>query len=513
MILLLLYPLSLAACVLTLSLWFYYQQKSFLGKVLRGAFFLSLLVYLLAWLLHAGDWNAKTAILVRDLIILGAVPAVLSFLKNRSVAFFLLLGAAAAGLGWYLQGTSFYSTKQPADSGFVYPEEGEWELLVELHEGAPVEQLQERLKEYGLLFVPAFTMEHPDWTELDDFYAVEIPENLEGQTDQIVQALEDSGLVDWVEDNESVSVAPLPERKLPKVNKKFGLNDPGLEFQWGLEATEADQWYAQYRAGKLKPVQKALVAILDTGIDVGHEDLKGRLVSTRSEYDRDVQGHGTHCAGIAGAISNNGLGVASLIPSDDFIALTSIKVLNDYGMGTQRQIINGMLEAADRGAAVISMSLGGRSSPSKQRAYRQAVQYANRAGAIVVVAAGNNGSDARQIAPANTTGVIVVSAVDTLLNRASFSNQVDGLKMGVAAPGVAIYSTIPGGKYASFNGTSMATPYVAGVLGLMKSLRPDLNTEQAFELLNRTGSRTGNTLQTGKLVMPAAALQQLQEMR
>lgn len=88
MILLLLYPLSLAACVLTLSLWFYYQQKSFLGKVLRGAFFLSLLVYLLAWLLHAGDWNAKTAILVRDLIILGAVPAVLSFLKNRSVAFF-----------------------------------------------------------------------------------------------------------------------------------------------------------------------------------------------------------------------------------------------------------------------------------------------------------------------------------------------------------------------------------------------------------------------------------------
>ena len=103
------------------------------------------------------------------------------------------------------------------------------------------------------------------------------------------------------------------------------------------------------------------------------------------------------------------------------------------------------------------------------------MEYAAKKGAIVVVAAGNSNMNAKDYAPANTPGVITVAALDTNLNRASFSNFVQDLDQGIAAPGVAIYSSIPGNKYAAFNGTSMATPYVAGLVGLMKSLQPDLN--------------------------------------
>jgi thermitase len=96
------------------------------------------------------------------------------------------------------------------------------------------------------------------------------------------------------------------------------------------------------------------------------------------------------------------------------------------------------------------------------------------------------------------------------LNRAVFSNYVTDIKMGVAAPGVGIYSTIPNNKYNTFNGTSMATPYVAGLLGLMKSINPNLTAQQAYDILNKTGKDTKATSQTGKLIVPFEALKGLQ---
>ena len=147
------------------------------------------------------------------------------------------------------------------------------------------------------------------------------------------------------------------------------------------------------------------------------------------------------------------------------------------GSGTQKGIIAGIIEAADRGAAVISMSLGGRSTQSRQQAYQDAVKYASQKGAVVVAAAGNSGQNAKDYAPVNTPGVIGVAALDTLGRKAGFSNTVQDIRMAVAAPGVQIYSTIPGNQYASFNGTSMATPHVAGVIGLLKSMNPNLNTQ------------------------------------
>ena len=244
------------------------------------------------------------------------------------------------------------------------------------------------------------------------------------------------------------------------------------------------------------------MVILDTGVDATHEDIAANFKSIKTKHDKDGNSHGTHCAGIAAAVSNNGKGIASFAPNNRFIQVSSVQVLSSFGSGTQRGIIKGILEAADNNASVISMSLGGRSSDSKQRAYRQAVSYANRKGAIVVVAAGNSNMNAKNYSPANTPGVITVSAVDDELNKATFSNFITDLEMGIAAPGVNIYSTIPDNKYAAFNGTSMATPYVAGLLGLMKAIDPKLTTSEAYTILNNTGKPTNDTELTGRFIQP-----------
>jgi thermitase len=155
------------------------------------------------------------------------------------------------------------------------------------------------------------------------------------------------------------------------------------------------------------------------------------------------------------------------------------------------------------------MSLGGPSSDKIQRAYQQAVKYANKKGAIVVVAAGNENVNAIRRAPASVDGVITVSAIDESIQKAGFSNTVGDLKMGIAAPGAQIYSTIPNNAYEYFNGTSMATPYVAGLVGLLKSIKPKLTTKEVYKILNHTGKETKQTTKTGKLIYPAGAVKEL----
>jgi thermitase len=137
------------------------------------------------------------------------------------------------------------------------------------------------------------------------------------------------------------------------------------------------------------------------------------------------------------------------------------------------------------------------------------VKYANKLGAIVVVAAGNSNRNASDFSPVNSKGVIGVSAVDSDLNRAEFSNYVQDLPLGVAAPGVGIYSTIPNNRYETYNGTSMATPYVAGLLGLMKSIKPNLTTEEAYKILNESGMDTRNSKLTGKFIQPLGAVKRI----
>lgn len=210
-----------------------------------------------------------------------------------------------------------------------------------------------------------------------------------------------------------------------------------------------------------------IVAICDTGGDPDHPDLKARFLPdghkdyTGSRYGwRDVQGHGTHCSGISLASMDGSVGVIGAAPEAKLLIQ---KVLGDRGSGASSWIAAGIRNAADLNAGVISLSLGG-GSPDTQT--RSAIQYATSKGAWVVAAAGNDGGPATSY-PGHYPETIAVAALDSELRRASFStiNQQND----VATPGVSILSTLPDNRYGRMSGTSMATPYVAGCLALVRS--------------------------------------------
>jgi thermitase len=245
-------------------------------------------------------------------------------------------------------------------------------------------------------------------------------------------------------------------------------NDPYYGQQWQYPKIQApDAWAV------VTGTSQVAIAILDTGIDQSHEDLRSKVAqnvnfTTSGSFD-DKYGHGTHVAGSAAAATNNGLGVAGTCPN---CALYNVKVLGDNGSGAWSWIASGIVWAADEGAKVINMSLGGSTGSST---VEEAVNYAWNKGVVLVAAAGNSGSSSPSY-PAYYSNVIAVAATDQTDNKASFSNYGDWVD--IAAPGVSILSTAPdhrnriwgfGVKYATGSGTSMATPHVAGTAGLVWS--------------------------------------------
>ncbi|MCO6479246.1 MAG: S8 family serine peptidase [Phaeodactylibacter sp.] len=505
------YPLAFTGAVASLALWFLYRTNDAKSKAFQPLFFGTFGIYILSVLLQDASMSIKLGALFRDLIAMTVFG--LAFQVISSHKKWLALGSilAVGALGWYYQSFMAGAFARPVQDRVEYDASGE--LLLEVAEGTGEEALATVARKYGLKLERAFAPQYPEATELDDYFAVDVPPQYADRLAEVISELQGVNTVDWVEPNEIVTVSPIPARRTPNINKKFGINDPGLEHLWGFEAMEVDKLLAHMETEGLSPQRKALIAILDTGVDAEHEDIKGNFRSTKTVYDNDPKAHGTHCAGIAAAVSNNGVGVASFSRDNQFVEVTSIKVLNASGMGSQRTIIKGILEAADVGADVISLSLGGLSNQTKERAYQKAVDYANKKGAIVIAAAGNSNRDAKSFAPAGVPGVIAVSALDGQLNRAVFSNYVTNLEMGIAAPGVNIYSTIPNNRYSSFNGTSMATPYVSGLVGLLKSLDPDMDTRKAYQILHETGKKAGNTQETGRLIYPLGAVLELERQK
>lgn len=510
-----LYAPFYALSALALIGWTYFQDQGNRAQNFQRLFALAFGTYFLSILSADAQFGFKLGVLFRDLLVMGGLGFLFKILLHKRGVFIVGSILMAAGFIWFYTSTvkptfvnkSINTHNIEVLNGLNLDENGE--LLMEIKEQAKLDQLSKTLEKYNLTVERAFYPEQADQTNLDNYYVVNIPNKYNMNIAEVEQALYDSGIVEWVEENEVVNVAPIEANKLPPINNKFGINDPGLEQMWGFEAMSVDELYNYLNNNNIKPKRKALIAILDTGVDAQHEDLKGNFKSIKNQYDNDPVGHGTHCAGIAGAVSNNNKGVASFSTDNRFVQITSIKVLNSYGSGTQKSIINGMIEAADKGADVLSMSLGGFSDRFKVKAYADAVKYVTKAGGIVVAAAGNSNRNAKDYSPVNTPGVIGASAIDIELNKAAFSNTVNDIKMGVAAPGVSIYSTIPNNKYNAYNGTSMATPYVAGLVGLMKSINPKLTAPEAYEILNKTGKDTKSTNLTGKLIKPANAVQAL----
>ncbi|MEW6746465.1 MAG: S8 family peptidase [Planctomycetota bacterium] len=237
-------------------------------------------------------------------------------------------------------------------------------------------------------------------------------------------------------------------------------NDTYWGSQWGPAKIQCPAgWDINTGSSAIK------IAIVDTGIDMGHADLNDKIrpgydfVNNDSNADDD-NGHGTHCAGIAAAETNNALGVAGVGFN---CSLVPVKVLNSSGSGSYTTVANGINWAADNGAHVISLSLGGTSSSGT---LESAVNYAWGKGVVIVAAAGNNGNTT-PFYPAYYANCIAVASTDSNDNRSSFSNY--GSWVEVAAPGSSIYSTYDGNSYTTLSGTSMAAPHVAGLAGLLWS--------------------------------------------
>ncbi len=503
-----LYPSSYFISLLGLIMWFYFRDNRKMSRLMSTTFLGGFFVYLFALAFANGTLSFKLFVLARDLIVLGLVSQFFSFFKENKLIFFIMLAVLFGSYQFkyksYLIQTFDVQT-EIKDNSILLDEEGE--LIIELKEGHGINELESIIKKYGLAYESAFVMVNPDQTDLDNYYVVDIPSNKENALSKIEKELDKSDLTVWVEQNEVFQVDPLPATKLPPPSSiKYGINDPYLDQMWGFEAMEMHKLFQLLKDNKVTATRKATIMILDTGIDAKHEDLRDNYKTVNVTHDTDFNGHGTHCAGIAAAVSNNGVGIASFSTDNQFVEVSAVKVLGPRGHGSQRSVVNGILAAADNKADVISLSLGSRSNHQKQKTFRIAIDYAKKAGSIVVVAAGNSNMDAKKYAPANTPGVITVSAVDTLLGRASFSNYVNNIEMAVAAPGVKIYSTIPGNKYAAFNGTSMAAPHVSGLIGLMKSIKPSLTTNEAYEILHNTGKSTKNSEETGKLINPSKAV-------
>ena len=252
-----------------------------------------------------------------------------------------------------------------------------------------------------------------------------------------------------------------------------------------------------------------MVAIVDTGVDGKHEDLKSVMGKTQGKKgDRDVQGHGTHCAGLAGAATNNKTGIASLNWEGKFIEVRGYKGLNDNGTGSMWQVARAITQAAEDEADVISLSLGSYGKAPKVQ--RDAIAYALKQGCIVVAAAGNSyGDDAKNHAPCNIKGVIAVSAVAKDMSRSFFSNINTSLDMPIAAPGTNVYSTFPDGEYKFLNGTSMATPIVSGMLGIVRAYQPEISATEAYKLINDAAQTVKASDEVGKVVDPLATIQEL----
>jgi subtilisin family serine protease len=265
-------------------------------------------------------------------------------------------------------------------------------------------------------------------------------------------------------------------------------------------------------AWKLSKGKGAKVAVLDTGCDFGHRDLKrvtGKDFTGSRSGAADVNGHGTHCLGVVGA-DENGEGVVGVAPEADMI---SGKVLGDNGSGLSSWIANGIDWAISEKVDVISMSLG---SDAPDQRIGAAVERARQAGIIVVAAAGNSGPRENTAGwPGRFPGVVCVGAVDSDTKTANFSSR--GAALVVAAPGVNVRSCYPGDRFATMSGTSMATPYVAGVaalyVGRCKEAGVKWSAEEFARLIQKTSrdlAPAGRDTATGfGLVQPAKLLAEL----
>lgn len=265
-----------------------------------------------------------------------------------------------------------------------------------------------------------------------------------------------------------------------------GGHTPDITYQYALDMMSINQAWL-FTEGSLD----VTIAIIDSGIDINHEEFIGRLstisYNSRTEqvglsYVIDTNGHGTSVAGVIGALKDNGKGIMGIVQNSKLLIIKANKeddpatIEEDESKSfNDAAIIEGIYYAADHGADVINMSFGGTYANPLTR---HAIEYARDKGIILVAASGNDGTD-ELVYPASFEDVISVSAVedDTLI--ASYSNY--GTEIDIAAPGTAIATTLLNNAYGYASGTSLAAPQVTGVIALLISQFPNESRNQIIE--------------------------------
>lgn len=235
------------------------------------------------------------------------------------------------------------------------------------------------------------------------------------------------------------------------------------------EATQRSGWmitaFDLPKAWAISQGEGVKVAVLDTGCDMQHPDLINNLLPGYNVLQpgtppTDGSSHGTHVCGIIAA-ENNEIGIVGVAPRAKIIP---IKCLDDSGNGTLTNVAKAIMIAIGEGADIITMSLG---SPTDMPQLQKAIRVANSKGIPIFVAAGNAGRTDDVFFPSAYPEAISIGAIDEGFHRAGFSNT--GKNLDFMAPGVNILSTVPTSWYAMMSGTSMATPFVAGIAALLLS--------------------------------------------
>ncbi|RBP07773.1 S8 family peptidase [Rossellomorea aquimaris] len=300
-----------------------------------------------------------------------------------------------------------------------------------------------------------------------------------GNVEATVKALSKNPNVEYVEPNYTFSATWTP-------------NDYYYQgYQYGPQNTYTPSAWDLARGSSGQEI-----AVLDTGVDYNHPDLDGKTLRgydfvDNDYYPMDLNGHGTHVAGTAAAETNNGTGVAGMAPNTKILA---VRVLDANGSGSLDDIAAGIRYAADQGAEVLNLSLG---CDCNTTTLKNAVDYAWNKGSVVIAAAGNDGVSTT-FEPASYPNAIAVGAVDSRDRKASFSNY--GTWVDVTAPGVDIASTVPKNGYSYMSGTSMASPHVAGLAGLLAGQgRNNVQIRQAIEQTADPISGTGSYFQHGRI--------------
>jgi subtilisin family serine protease len=267
-------------------------------------------------------------------------------------------------------------------------------------------------------------------------------------------------------------------------------NDAGWPQQWGLRIAGFPQAWDLVPS----PQRVVVVAVVDTGVDPAQADLQGVLVPgydflNQSATPSDDEGHGTSVAGIIAARTGNRVGIAGVCGT---CQIMPVKVLDAHGVGDDSVIAAGIVWAADHGAGVINLSLGG---PGSTPALSDAIAYAVAKGALVIAAAGNEATTIPfyPAADPNAVSVAGTTAADRPYPWSDFGTWVK-----LAAPGCNIAPTV-GGGYATFCGTSAATPVVSGLAAMARSASPAAGPQEIERALESSATPIAGFVQYGRI--------------